>query len=236
MLKFLQKRKKIIVVKLFKIVTYSEASGFKTEAIIDFCLDYLGVDIDYVSWNYGNKTWKKYSSFKNFMQKSGKETVELSLYADENQFLCFGNELLNQMNVAADRTGTVELTIYLNDGGFGQHFYSDLFKKISKVEIFDCGYVCSTTKKKAQAHDVIVNVHNIDITNNKTFDVKNGYIRDVYGHNLLNLNQLTQLGNLPDNIAILSDISDDLKLWTLTDEEIEKVKSILSLPIEEGLV
>jgi len=231
--KFLKGRRgKKNVIKLFKIVNYSEALVFKTEKIIDFCVGITNDSINDISWNYGNREWKKYQSFKNFIQNNKKETVDLSLYSNENLVVRFSNGLLNQMDVEKDRIGTIELTIYLEDINFEQEFYSNLFKNIKKIECFDYGYASCMSKKEAKEQGVVVNVHQMDIINNKIFDVKNGYVGDIYSYNLLNLNQLAKFANNVNNIGVLSDIFDDFKLWILTVEEIKKIKSLFSFPMD----
>ena len=227
---FMKKSKKTIaVLKLFTAVGYLDASNFELLEVLDFCVANVNSDIDYISWNYGAKTWARYKSFVKFA-RTNKDTVSLCIYYGEQAIISYSNVLLNIVKkIAQHKNGTVELTVYF-DNLADSDYYLDFFSGIAEKQKFDYGYVCIVDEKDRRKCDVIVNVEQIDIHTNCLFDVKNGYVRDLYPFNLLNVRQLDSLKLATGSTGKLCNITENLKLWILSNDEINMVKEIICFP------
>jgi hypothetical protein len=212
------------IINLFKIVDYEAASAFNTADVIEYCMSKISCEINRVYWNFGTKEWKRYESFKNYIKEKGEVTVKLDVYSSEGPIIDFGNALLNLETIEENQTAAVEISVYMQNTNSETEFYLHFLKGILEIEDFDYGYVFYATKKAAHAQGVIANVYKGDNDTKQPFDIDNGYVRDIYPYNLLNMSQWAKIGGTLDNIGKAYDISDNLKFLVLTECEIVEVK------------
>ena len=228
---FKKKKANISVVKLFKRVNYSMALAFNVLDVIDACVSSVDSEIVHVSWNFGAKEWKQYRSFEKFVKQSKIETVHFYLILANDCHLSFSNGLLNCETITENMKDVIELTVDLSKVTFESSFYSNLFKTVTQAESFDYGYVFCIPEKERGCWGATVNYRQEDLITGQTFNIDMGYIRDVYSYNLLNEVQLSKLGHVVEETGKLTGIADNLKLWTLTEDEIRAVKNEISFPV-----
>ena len=227
-----RRTKEIFVLKFFSVVDYSGAVNFKVVDVLDFCVSTAKDQIDLVSWNYGAREWRRYDTFRNF-QEAKNDTVNLSMYSGEKSVVSFGNALLNQKkSVAEKKYGTIEVTVCFDDMS-DPEFCSSFFRGMAERERFDYGYASSFSEKqiKEGIHGVVVDMEQTDVETGRIFDVKNGYIKNIYRYNLLNTKQLEILGKQGCVIGEISRISHELQLLVLTEDNIRSVRNSVSFPL-----
>jgi hypothetical protein len=223
-------KQKYGAIKFFRTVNLEEAQKFKSVEVIDFCVSKLlsifKEDIRSVELNYGNKSWKKYSSFKKFIEKNSTYPIaEYSSFIKDSYSgaLFFGNEKLNRIKLD-DTTDVIDIIITFPSEIICIDFLRDFLGKLFSVERFDYGYVCFLPKNYSvitERKESANNAKDIEPWEN-LININNGYIKSIYPINILNNVQIEKnniLSYISNGTGILHEIKDsNLKILEILSE------------------
>ncbi len=233
---FKKNKKCFSVIKLFRIVDYSEAMNFDSktfifETLLDLNKEFHLLFDDYCL-NFGYKNWKTLNGFqKGLKDFPNSEIVDILCINDVSEIFEFTNFIINlEKNIPPK--GVVEIKFSINNRVFN---IEKIIKYLKRNEIFDYGYIVelssdfdmsteSKIKKGLFGLSYSIKPNKIRaIWETHKYSMIKGFLCEIYPINFINQSHLEQeiIKKLKrEEIGQFQKINSNLTKWSLNEKEI----------------
>ena len=223
------------VIKLYKIITQSEADNFNNSFIEkllcelnSFSVAETHQQLNYIEINYSSKNWKSLSSFLKYLEtKKNKEIVYLDT-SNSSINITYSNYLLNQTK--REDVGYIEIIITIPLENFSEKSLVLLIKNIYDLLEIDYGYSFRLEENQDIFSEIIekkyslfnrifldqtkIRIENLEKWNERKLnllEVKKGIIPKTYAFNFWNKAQWGKIEN-QENFKPIFEISSKIIL------------------------
>lgn len=230
------------VLKCYKIVDIDIARKIAIHDLIKYCNEFLYQTVskypDVYEINFGQKQWKSKKGFQNAITKvKGQEIFDFTgFYNESKSSVYIDNNILNIQSSIPDKS-MVSLELAIPSLTIDNNKLVLFFKNLFEYLEFEYGYIIELTenydfgterKVKKRLFGYETTIEEIDtIWRFHSIGINHGFVKNIYPVNILNKSQIAQptiRKYLNDKIGVFEQINDQLSLWFLNKNQLEKVK------------